>query len=210
MPVRELIDTFQKKRTGPQQSGSRLRSRALGAWLAWSVKSRLWSPRSRTAATARLSRRPAGHFGNRESEATGRCDFGAHARHPASSSPPQVYAAKVARLEEALNDPAIREEANELLRTLIERVELQPGAEGGPMRAVVRGDLAQILEVCENAAGNKKRPAAGAGGVLSVVAGQDFNLRPSGYEPEGQVRAGHCRPSEVHSDLITRHSGRSW
>ena len=91
--------------------------------------------------------------------------------HPAL---PQVYAAKVARLEEALNDPAIREEANELLRTLIERVELQPGAEGGPVRAVVRGDLAQILEVCENAAGNKKRPAAGAGGVLSVVAGAGF------------------------------------
>ena len=40
-----------------------------------------------------------------------------------------VYAAKVAQLADILNDTRIRDEANALLRSLIERVELRPGAE---------------------------------------------------------------------------------
>ena len=71
-----------------------------------------------------------------------------------------VYAAKVARLEEALNDPTIRDEANELLRSLIERVELRPGEEGQPMQAVLVGDLARIFALCEAAAEKMNRPAA--------------------------------------------------
>src|SRR5687767_12809309 len=87
-----------------------------------------------------------------------------------------LYAAKVARLEEVLNDPKVRNEANGLLRSLIERVELSPGGEGQPMQAVLHGDLARIIAFCEGAADNKKRPAADAGGVscTSVVAGAGF------------------------------------
>ena len=69
-----------------------------------------------------------------------------------------VYAAKVARLEEVLNDPAIRDEANELLRSLIERVELSPGEEGQPMQAVLLAISREIFAVCEAAAEKMNRP----------------------------------------------------
>jgi site-specific DNA recombinase len=87
-----------------------------------------------------------------------------------------LYAAKVAQLEQALNDPAVRDEANGILRSLIERVVLMPGGEGEPMQAILHGDLARILAFCEGAAESKKRPAADAGGVscTSVVAGAGF------------------------------------
>ena len=82
-----------------------------------------------------------------------------------------IYAAKVARLEEALNDPAIRDEANEMLRSLIERVELRPGDEGEPMQAVLVGDLARILAICEAAARNKKPPRGESRGRVQSVGG---------------------------------------
>jgi hypothetical protein len=67
----------------------------------------------------------------------------------------------------------VREEANGILRSLIQRVELMPGGEGKSVQAILHGDLARILAFCEGAAESKKRPAADAGGVscTSVVAG---------------------------------------
>ena len=100
---------------------------------------------------------------------------GARPGDPDPPRPCRALRGQGRKLEEALNDPAIREEANGLLRSLIERVELEPDGEGA-MAATLYGDLAQIVAVCEGAAGNKKRPAAGAGGVLSVVAGAGFPL----------------------------------
>ena len=47
----------------------------------------------------------------------------------------QVYRRQVARLEEALNDPAIRTEAAEALRALIEKIALYPGEGRGEVRA---------------------------------------------------------------------------
>ena len=76
-----------------------------------------------------------------------------------------MYAAKVARLEEVLNDPAIRDEANELLRSLIERVELRPGGDGMPMQAVLVGDLARIFALCEAAAERRTAPRRWPGAV---------------------------------------------
>jgi site-specific DNA recombinase len=67
-----------------------------------------------------------------------------------------------------------REEANEVLRALVERVELTPKADGSGVDAILYGDLARIFAVCGEA-GTKKRPAAGAEGrQLSVVAGVGF------------------------------------
>ena len=74
-----------------------------------------------------------------------------------------LYAAKVAALEEALNHSAVQLEANELLRTLIERVELRPGGLAEPVQAVLYGDLARIFALCETGRCNKKRPAAKPG-----------------------------------------------
>ena len=86
----------------------------------------------------------------------------------------EVYAEKIQQLEKALNDPAIRAEASDVLRSLIDRIELRPAGEGHGIAAMLYGDLAEILVVC--APGGKKNPpkAAASGSQLSVVAGVGF------------------------------------
>ena len=56
-----------------------------------------------------------------------------------------IYAEKVEHLVAALNDPEIREEACEILRGLITRIELQPRSSGKGLDAMLFGDLAEIL-----------------------------------------------------------------
>ena len=110
----------------------------------------------------------------------------------------EVYAEKVAGLEAALNDPAIRTEAAGILRQLIDRVELLPSADGKTLDAVLHGDLATILMFCQAAGhnhNNKKAPELGAPGLmLSVVAGARSHLyRTRSYYPTG--RGKQCSPS---------------
>ena len=99
---------------------------------------------------------------------------------------PELYRRQVERLEAALNDPLIRDEAAEVLRDLIEKVVLVPrdGAKG--FDAVLHGDLARILQLCEAAdekSGSRKRKLPGQGGPgsqVSVVAGarnQQYRMR---------------------------------
>ncbi len=84
----------------------------------------------------------------------------------------EVYTDKVARLEEALNDPAIKTEAAEILRSLIDRIELIPPDDGPGLEARLYGDLARILVFCGGATGKEKLPSSGEpGSQLSVVAG---------------------------------------
>jgi len=92
--------------------------------------------------------------------------------HPSLS---QVYADKVARLEEALDDPETRAEAMEIIRGMIDRIVLTPVEEG--LRAELYGDLAEIVAACETVEGKKELP----GNIiprsqLSVVAGAGFDL----------------------------------
>src|SRR6266404_596518 len=88
----------------------------------------------------------------------------------------EVYRQKVARLEEALNEPAVRGEAAEILRSLIDRIVLRPLPEGDGMAAELVGDLAAILAMCDEAQ-NGKRPGSGEPGrQLSVVAGTRNHL----------------------------------
>jgi site-specific DNA recombinase len=88
----------------------------------------------------------------------------------------EVYAEKIQQLEEALNDPAIRAEAADVLRSLIDRIELRPAGKCPGIAAVLYGDLAEILAVCTDPGGKKKLPkgAADPGSQLSVVAGARF------------------------------------
>ena len=89
----------------------------------------------------------------------------------------EVYAGKVACLEAALNDPAIKDEAGEILRGLIDRIELVPPDDGPGLEARLYGDLARILAFCEGAAGKEKLPGSGEpGSQLSVVAGARYQL----------------------------------
>ncbi len=83
-----------------------------------------------------------------------------------------VYADKVARLEQALNDPAIKTEAAQILRGLIDRIELNPRRDGSGLDARLYGDLVRILEFCEAAHDKKELPGSGdPGSQVSVVAG---------------------------------------
>ncbi|HEY6432147.1 MAG TPA: recombinase family protein [Acetobacteraceae bacterium] len=103
--------------------------------------------------------------------------------HPGAA---EIYRAKVADLEAALNAPEIRSEASEALRALIERVTLttDPDAPDG-LRAELHGDLAMILRLGEDEppataiavrdGRHGKPPRTGVrGGGLSVVAGRGF------------------------------------
>jgi DNA invertase Pin-like site-specific DNA recombinase len=88
----------------------------------------------------------------------------------------QVYAKKVGRLTEALNQVEVRTEAAEALRGLIEKIVLRPGPNRGEIDAILHGELGTILGWIEaQAAGKttkKNTPGAGLSGVsVSVVAG---------------------------------------
>lgn len=80
-----------------------------------------------------------------------------------------AYARKVSALEQTLNDPLIREESAEVLRSLIERIEIHRG-DDGRAALLLRGDLATLLAFAESE--KQKLPGTGVpGSLLSVVAG---------------------------------------
>ena len=86
-----------------------------------------------------------------------------------------IYRDKVARLEDALNDDEIRAEAAEILRALIDRIELRPRKDDRGLDALLYGDLATILSFCEGGSDNDELPGGGSpGSQLSVVAGAGF------------------------------------
>jgi hypothetical protein len=98
--------------------------------------------------------------------------------HPNAAA---LYAAKVVDLQAALNQPAIRTEAMESLRTLIDKVILtpdDPGPDG--LAAELHGDLAMILHLAASSAGraDSKNPRSRSvpEGLLSVVAGARYQL----------------------------------
>ena len=74
------------------------------------------------------------------------------ALHPAMA---EIYRQKVTDLAAALNAPETRGEAAEILRGLIDTIELRPSAEAYDI--LLRGDLAGILTL----ASNSKKPATG-------------------------------------------------
>jgi DNA invertase Pin-like site-specific DNA recombinase len=80
-----------------------------------------------------------------------------------------VYRQKVAALQEALNDDALRTEAADALRALIGEIRLIP--ESGELAVELVGEAAAIL-----ALGNAKRPREGFTGApqLTLVAGTGF------------------------------------
>ena len=87
--------------------------------------------------------------------------------HPRLSD---VYASKVRELERVLNDPSVKQEAIELIRRLIERIELKPRNDTKGLDAYLYGDLARVLAFYECV--KQKLPGANVpGSQLSVVAG---------------------------------------
>jgi len=77
----------------------------------------------------------------------------------------EVYRQKVENLHEALNEETPRTEAVEILRGLIDEIQLSP--RNGQLDIYLVGNLAQILDLCA-----KKHPGAKDTGVqTSLLAG---------------------------------------
>ena len=70
---------------------------------------------------------------------------------------PRLYREKVAQLEQALADPAIKAEAAEIIRSQIERITLTPN-DDGVLEVQLYGDLARILQFCESGEHKRQRP----------------------------------------------------
>jgi site-specific DNA recombinase len=58
---------------------------------------------------------------------------------------PDLYRRKVAKLQQVLADEATRPQAVEIIRSLIDQIEVHPGQKRGHCEIVVVGALAQIL-----------------------------------------------------------------
>jgi site-specific DNA recombinase len=86
----------------------------------------------------------------------------------------EVYRQQVEQLHGALRDPATREEAFELIRSLIDEIRLVP--EEGELRVELKGELAGILAL----AADSKKPghlsAAGLAEQIKMVAGTRNHL----------------------------------
>ena len=83
----------------------------------------------------------------------------------------EAYRRRVSELESLLEDPELRDEAMEAIRSMIERIVVTP-RDGGGVELVLHGDLARILALC---AENAKTPPQGETGFsMSVVAGAGF------------------------------------
>jgi site-specific DNA recombinase len=83
-----------------------------------------------------------------------------------------VYRQRVERLHEALRDPTTRDEALEVIRSLIDEIRLVP--DDGELRVELKGELSGILAL---AADNKKPGGVGAAGLaeqIKMVAGRGF------------------------------------
>jgi site-specific DNA recombinase len=89
----------------------------------------------------------------------------------------ETYARKVSDLAAALNDPAARPEAADLLRGLIERVTLMPDLDAPNGHEIeLMGELGAILSLCENGMGTHANARTKGAGVrqVTMVAGAGF------------------------------------
>jgi site-specific DNA recombinase len=98
----------------------------------------------------------------------------------------EIYRQKVAALAEALADEAMRDEAFELIRSLLDRIVLVP--EGEELRIEIHGELAGILDLCQQ----RKTPGRGRASAeqIKVLAGARFGLCALFIAP-GLERLGH-------------------
>jgi site-specific DNA recombinase len=84
----------------------------------------------------------------------------------------EVYRQRVAALQDALHAPSSRDEAFDLIRSLIEQIRLVP--DSGALRIEIKGELAGILELCREA--DSKKPGglstAGLAEQIKIVAGE--------------------------------------
>jgi DNA invertase Pin-like site-specific DNA recombinase len=103
----------------------------------------------------------------------------------------EAYRRKVAELESALNDPAIRLEAAGVLRGLIDAVVLYPGERRGEIRAELHGVLAALLQLDQ---ADKAKTRVGETRVSLVAGARSYLYRTAVRRPSGPATTGgfHC------------------
>jgi hypothetical protein len=84
---------------------------------------------------------------------------------------PELYRRKVARLQRVLDDEETRSQAVEIIRSLIDRIEVHPGQERGRCEVIIVGALAQILAFAQQ---KTTAASSGDGGTFLMVAGVGF------------------------------------
>ena len=84
----------------------------------------------------------------------------------------ELYRQRVEHLREALHDDATREEAFELLRSLIEEIRLVP--KDGQLQVELRGELAGILALAADSRKPGSHSATGLAQQIKMVAGEGF------------------------------------
>jgi site-specific DNA recombinase len=84
---------------------------------------------------------------------------------------PDLYRRKVTRLQQLLADDATRTQAVEIIRALIDRIEVYPGQERGQCEVIIVGALAQILAFAQQ---KTTAASSGDGGTFLMVAGVGF------------------------------------
>jgi site-specific DNA recombinase len=84
---------------------------------------------------------------------------------------PDLYRRKVARLQPVLDDEATRPQAVDIIRSLINRIEVHPAQERGHCKVIIVGALAQILAFAQQ---KTTAASSGDGGTFLMVAGVGF------------------------------------
>lgn len=82
-----------------------------------------------------------------------------------------LYAKKVGELPALLTDDATRTQAMDIIRSLIDRIEVTAGVERGKPNVVLIGALAAILAFTQN---NNAALISENGGRILLVAGEGF------------------------------------
>ncbi len=89
--------------------------------------------------------------------------------HPALA---EVYRQHVASLNDALRDPDSRDEAFEIIRSLIDEIRLVP--EDGALKIELRGELAGILALASESTKARGLSTTGLAEQIKMVAGRGF------------------------------------
>jgi hypothetical protein len=88
---------------------------------------------------------------------------------------PELYRRKVSELEQLLEAGTERDEARDLIRSMIDRVVLTPRKTASGLDATLYGELGAILAICAVATTGTTAPTT-RGSQLSVVAGARNHL----------------------------------
>jgi len=89
----------------------------------------------------------------------------------------ELYRKKVTELQSLLTDEAPRQEAIDIIRSMIQRIEIHEGKERGKSDVILVGALAQILAFTQQT--KTAASSSGDGGRVLMVAGVGFVEDPT-------------------------------